>query len=57
MSLTPEPELERPRSHREDQPLMLPGDASGPFFPGTSETSADHQRLVDAAGAPLHRPA
>jgi cell division protease FtsH len=26
---------------------VLPSDASGPFFPGTSETSADTQRLLD----------
>jgi cell division protease FtsH len=26
---------------------VLPSDASGPFFPGTSETSADTQRLID----------
>jgi cell division protease FtsH len=26
---------------------VLPSDASGPLFPGTSETSADTQRLID----------
>ena len=26
---------------------VLPSDANGPFFPGTSETSADTQRLID----------